>query len=290
MSELPPEKADGNYRFDEAPDDTRAPFRRCQPGYTRLRMHVEYDGTDYCGWQRQNTNKTNSVQGALETAISKMGGEFIRVLGASRTDAGVHALGQVAHFDFPRNPEGWDMRYALQGMTPKSLVVKDLFLCPHDFHAIALVTDKIYKYRILNRRIPSAIGRNFVHHVRHPLSLDYLNAASQFLLGKQDFKAFQTSGTVVKTTVRTIFDAHWTRLDEDHIEFSIRGDGFLKQMVRTIVGTLIDLHQAERPPEHLRDIIATLDRRQALTSAPAQGLFLERVNYPESVDIECRRL
>lgn len=282
--------AETNYRFDEAPDDTRAPFRRVQPGYTRFRMHIEYDGTDFCGWQRQNTNKTNSVQGAIEDAVSKIGGEFIRVLGASRTDAGVHARGQVAHFDFPRNVEGWDFRYALQGLLPKDVVIKEMFLCQEDFHAIALVTDKIYKYRVLNRRIPPALERRYVHWCRYPLDLDHLNATASFLVGKQDFKSLQTSGTVVKTTVRTITQASWARVDEHLLEFTVRGDGFLKQMVRTAVGTMMDLNMDERPPEAMKAVLEACDRRKAGTSAPAHGLYLEQINYPESVDNGCRRL
>ena len=276
MSENDPTNDISLTEADEA--DSRAPYRQCAPGYTRVRMHVSYDGTDFVGWQRQNTNNTNTVQGALETAVSQIAGEFVRVLGASRTDAGVHALGQVAHFDFPKKVEGWDFRYALQGMTPDSLTIEDLFLAPRDFHAIALVTDKIYKYRILNRRIPSAIRRHFVHWVRFPLDIEYLNAASQYLVGKQDFKAFQSAGTIVKTTVRSVSEASWARLDDDIVEFTIRGDGFLKQMVRNIVGTLIDLNQNEKPPETVSEILKTLDRRNAGPSAPAQGLFLERVN------------
>lgn len=279
-----------SYRFDEAPDDTRAPFRRVQPGYTRFRLHIEYDGTDFCGWQRQNTNKTNSIQGAIEDAVSSLGGEFIRVLGASRTDAGVHARRQVAHFDFPRHVEGWDFRYALQGKLPHSVVITDMFLCEADFHAIALVTDKIYKYRVWNYRIPSALNRRYMHWCRHALDIDHLNASAQFLVGKQDFKALQTAGTVVKTTVREIFSADWSRIDEHVLEFSVRGDGFLKQMVRTAVGTMLDLNMYERPPEKMREILGSLDRRKAGTSAPAHGLFLERVNYPESVDNSCRKL
>jgi tRNA pseudouridine38-40 synthase len=277
-------------RTDEEADEARAPFRQCAPGYTRLRLHVEYDGTDFVGWQRQNTNKTNTVQGSIEDAVSQIAGEFVRVLGASRTDAGVHARGQVAHFDFPKNAEGWDFRYALQGMTPNSLVITDLFLAPRDFHAIASVKDKVYKYRILNRRIPSAIQRRYVDWIRFPLDVDHLNASAQYLVGKQDFKALQTTGTIVKTTVRTITEANWERLDDDILEFTVRGDGFLKQMVRNAVGTMTDLAMNERPPEKMSEILATLDRRKAGPAAPAHGLFLERVNYPESVDNECRRL
>ena len=217
-------------------------------------------------------------------------GEFVRVLGASRTDAGVHAIGQTAHFDFPKNPENFDFQYSIQCLTPKTLVVKELFIAPRDFHAIALVTDKVYKYRVLNRRVPSALRRHFTYWVRHQLDLDYLNEASQFVLGQQDFAAFQSQGTIVKTTVRTVKEAYWSRIDDDTLEFTIRGDGFLKQMVRNIVGTLIDLNQDRLPALKVREILETGDRRKAGPTAPAQGLFLNKVNYPESIDNGCRKL
>jgi len=260
----------------------------CAPGFTRLRLHVSYDGTDFLGWQRQT--KHVSVQGTLEGVVSKIFAQPIKVLGASRTDTGVHAIRQVAHFDCPRDPEGWDLRYAIQGMTPASIVVTDLYKAPRDFHAIACVTDKIYKYRVFNRRVPNPIRQRYTHWVRFPLDVDYLNEASRFIVGKQDFKSFQTSGTIVKSTIRNISEAYWTRIDEDEIEFTIRGDGFLKQMVRNIVGTLIDLNQDQLPPETVKTILEQLDRRKAGSTAPPQGLFLERVNYPEDVDNKCRKL
>lgn len=270
---------------------SRAPYRRAAPGMTRVRMHVSFDGTDFAGWQRQRKQThVATVQGTLETALTQIAGQEIRVIGASRTDAGVHAKLQVAHFDWPKNPEGWDFRYAIQCLTPKSLVVKDLFVAPEDFHAIAVVTDKIYKYRILNRQVPSALRYRYTHWVRFPLSLDFLNEASQFVVGQHDFKAFQSAGTPVTSTVRNVFEACWTRESDDILEFTIRGDGFLKQMVRNIVGTLIDLNMDGLPPDRIKAIMATLDRRKAGPTAPPQGLFLERVNYPESVDIKCRKL
>lgn len=256
-----------------------------------MRMHVSYDGTDFAGWQRQQHQPhVLTCQGSLEKAISTIAGEFVRVLGASRTDAGVHANAQVAHFDFPRDPESFDFQYSIQCLTPKTLVVKDLFVAPRDFHAIALVTDKVYKYRVLNRKVPSALRRHFTYWVRHELDLDGLNEATQYLLGTKDFKAFQSQGTVVQTTVRTIKEASWTRLDEDTLEFTIRGDGFLKQMVRNIVGTLIELNKEAQPAFKVQEILETLDRRKAGPTAPAQGLFLNRVNYPESVDNGCRKI
>lgn len=286
--------ADGSASAPDTLSDTptdsspRTPYRQCAPDHFRTRIHVEYDGTDFAGWQRQTTLTT--VQGTLEAAVSRIYGKKISVIGASRTDSGVHAYQQVAHFDIPRDPSSFDLRYAIQCLTPSSVVIRDVFLAPPDFHAIACVTNKTYKYRVLNRRVPSALQHRYTHWVRFPLDVDYLNVASAFLVGKQDFKSFQTSGTPVSTTVRNILDAHWQRLDEDVLEFSVTGDGFLKQMVRNIVGTLIDLNQENHPPEKIREILATCDRRKAGPTAPPQGLFLQQVNYPEHVDIKCRKL
>lgn len=280
--------------MDQAPEQKdqesspRTPYRQCAPDHFRTRIHISYDGTDFNGWQRQTSLK--SIQGTLEAAISQIYGKRIVVLGASRTDSGVHANQQVAHFDAPRDPSLFDLRYAIQCLTPESIVVKELFQAPPDFHAIACVTDKIYKYRIINRRVPSALRARYTYWVRFPLSLDFLNEASGFIVGKQDFKAFQSSGTTVTSTVRTISKAAWERLDEDTLEFTIQGDGFLKQMVRNVVGTLIDLNQDGLKPTRIKEILETKDRRRAGPTAPPQGLFLYRVNYPESVDIKCRKL
>jgi tRNA pseudouridine38-40 synthase len=270
------------------PNNNRSPYRQCAEGYFRTRIHVSYDGTDFSGWQRQTT--LPSIQGTLETAISKIYNEPIRVLGASRTDSGVHANQQVAHFDIPRDPSAFDLRYAIQCLSPDTVVIKEMFLAPADFHAIACVTDKVYKYRVINRRVPSALRGRFTYWVRYPLDLQFLNQAANFLVGTHDFKSFQSTGTVVQTTVRTISAAEWTQVDEDTIEFTIRGDGFLKQMVRNIVGTLIDLNQDQRPPERVRELLELRDRRQAGPTAPPQGLFLHRVNYPENIDNRCRKL
>ncbi len=267
---------------------SRAPYRQCAPGHFRLRLHISYDGTDFAGWQRQT--HLRSIQGTLEEALARIYGRSIRVLGASRTDAGVHAHQQVAHVDVPKDPTGFDLRYSIQCLTPESIVVKELFMAPPDFHAIACAVDKIYKYRILNRQVPSALRNRYTYWVRYPLNLDFLNQASRFLLGKQDFKSFQSAGTVVQSTVRTVTRAEWRQIDEDTLEFTIQGDGFLKQMVRNIVGTLVELNRDEVPPERVREILEYRDRRRAGPTAPPQGLFLYRVNYPESIDNKCRKL
>jgi len=266
----------------------RALYRQCAADHFRTRLHISYDGTDFCGWQRQPSEVT--VQGTLEGVLTKIYGKPITVLGASRTDSGVHAYQQVAHFDAPRDPELFDLRYAMQCLTPDSIVIKEVFLAAPDFHAIACVEDKIYKYQVLNRRVPSALRSRYTYWVRFPLDLDFLNETSQFLIGKQDFRSFQGTGADVKSTVRTLSKATWERIDNDTLEFTVQGDGFLKQMIRNVVGTLILLNKEGQKPERMREIIAFLDRRRAGPTAPPQGLFLSQVNYPESIDNKCRKL
>ena len=272
---------------DNSLGEHRNPYRFCAPDHFRMRLNLSYDGTDFSGWQRQSNAALTTVQGTMEAALTKIFAKPIRVLGASRTDAGVHANFQVAHFDAPKDPGAFDLRYAIQCLTPESLVVKDVMRAPRDFHAIACVTDKVYKYRIVNRRVPSALRNRYTYWVRFPLDLDFLNEAAAHLLGRQDFKSFQSAGTPVLTTVRTLSVARWERIDEDTLEFTVQGDGFLKQMVRNMVGTMVDLNQDGAPASRIREIMATLDRRQAGPTAPPQGLFLTRVNYPKAFEEKC---
>ncbi len=296
------------------PPFTRRPkteFRRCPPDQFRVRLHLSYDGTEFHGWQRQTDELGNQTfvtgQGTIEAAVKQIFGEKISVVGSSRTDAGVHAQMQVAHFDCKRDPASFkDLRYSLQSLTPKWLVVKELFLAPEDFHSIACAVDKTYRYSILNRRLPSALRHRTTWWLREPLDLDLLNEASRFLIGTHDFKSFQTSGTYTETTVRTITKAEWRYSNPsvafgaentksnlevaDTFLFEIQGEGFLKQMVRNIVGTLVDLQLNGRRPRDMKTIIEALDRRKAGNTAPAEGLFLTEVRYPPELDKRCLRL
>ncbi len=260
------------------------------PGHWRIKLLISYDGTDYAGWQRQ-TNAV-SVQGTLEAALKKFYGKPVNLMGASRTDTGVHALGQVAHFDAPRSPTQGDLRYALNSLTPPSIVVKQAWIAPSDFHAIASSDKKTYHYRILNRRVPSALRHRYTYWLRSSLDLSYLQTASEYLLGRHDFRSFQTTGTKVKSTIREILDVHWERrgLGEEIVEFRITGNGFLKQMVRNIVGTIVDLHLNTASPERVREILEACDRRKAGPTAPPQGLYLSTVSYPHELDNKCRKL
>jgi tRNA pseudouridine38-40 synthase len=304
-------------------------FRRCAPDRHRVRLHLSYDGGGFHGWQRQtdaNGHPTQITgQGTIESAVAKLLGEQLSVVGASRTDAGVHAQKQVAHFDCLKDPSKFrDLRYSLQCLTPDSLVIKEVFLAPFDFHAIATAKEKVYRYSILNRRVPSALRYRTTWWVREPLSLDHLNEASQYLIGTHDFKSFQTSGTYVESTIRTLSNLRWRRLspaetllsgsamdpdlypeifagrhggsqidsrfETDTLLFEIQGDGFLKQMVRNIVGTLVDLQLEDRPPSDIKLILEAKDRRKAGTTAPPQGLYLSDIRYPPELDNRCRPL
>lgn len=308
-------------------------FRRCPPDRHRVRLHLSYDGTEFHGWQRQTDSAGNTTlvtgQGTIEAAVKQIFGEKLAVVGASRTDAGVHAQMQVAHFDCKRDPRTFkDLRYSLQSLTPETLVIKEVFMAPPDFHSIATSIDKTYRYSILNRRVPSALRHRTSWWIREPLDLDLLNEASNYLIGTHDFKSFQTSGTYVETTTRTLKKAFWRRTrpgeaggiastaelanpisnqmiaDEseilksnrlaaemnDTLVFEIQGEGFLKQMVRNIVGTLVDLQVARRPAKDIKTILEALDRRKAGNTAAPQGLFLTEVRYPVELDNRCRAL
>ena len=258
------------------------------PGHWRVKLLISYDGTDYSGWQRQT--RLESVQGTLENALKRFYRQPIHLLGASRTDTGVHALGQIAHFDAPRDPEQGDLRFALNGMTPPSIVIKQAWIAAEGFHAIASTTKKTYVYKVLNRRVPSAVRHRYTYWVRRPLDVDYLNEASTALLGRHDFKSFQTSGTTVKSTVREIHFVNWERQGSDIIRFTVTGSGFLKQMVRNLVGTLINLNLTEADPKKLSSILEARDRRRAGPTAPPQALYLSKVYYPDQLDNKCRKL
>lgn len=253
-----------------------------------MRLLISYDGTAYSGWQRQD--REQSVQGTVEKALSSLFAKPITLIGASRTDSGVHAIGQTAHFDAPRDPFKGDLRFAINGALPKDIVIRQAYHAPNNFHSIADAVKKTYRFKILNRRVPSALRNRYTWWVRNPLDLGLLNEASQHLVGSQDFKAFQSTGTVVKSTIRSIERAEWVKKPNDIVEFRITGDGFLKQMVRNIVGTLVDVNQNQQKPEEITRILQTLDRQNAGPTAPPQGLYLSRVFYPRTLDNECRKL
>jgi tRNA pseudouridine38-40 synthase len=260
---------------------------------TRIRFTVAYDGTDYCGWQRQNHGPPKSVQGVLEEALQSIFQEKIVLYASGRTDAGVHARAQVCHFDTikPESAfEKWDFPWALKSILPPAISVKKAWIAPPDFHATLEAVHKTYRYYIFNSHRSSPFLHRYAGWIRKPVDIDHLNASSKYLLGKQDFKSFQSVGTPVKSTIREIFSAQWDRPKPHMLRFKIDGEGFLKQMVRNIVGTQLMLERLKADPADICRIIKVLDRKQAGPSVEPQGLFLWQVYYPKELDNRCREL
>lgn len=256
----------------------------------KVKLLLTYDGNGFSGWQKQPNSPKPTVQGTLEMILTRLFDQPVKVVGASRTDAGVHALGQVAHFKAPRPLAKYKVLRSINGMAPDTLAVRSAWEAPDDFHALACSTGKTYRYVIHNSQLRSPLKRFRSTWINRPLDLDYLNRTTSALLGEHDFKSFQTTGSEVKTTVREVFSAHWTRKSSQTVEFAISGSGFLKQMVRNIVGTALDMQFLGHPPEMMKEILESTDRRKALTTAPPEGLHLVRVHYPEDLDIRCRKL
>ena len=259
----------------------------------RIKLTVSYDGTDYCGWQRQKEHKHASdkpnLQETIEKALSQIFNEPIDLSASGRTDAGVHAMAQVCHFDTERKlPK--DLCWALRSKLPHSIAVRRAWIAPDEFHSTLSATHKTYPYWIWNRPRPTAILARYSNWVRSPLDLDYLNQQAEYFCKKQDFKSFQSVGTEVKTTVREVFSAQWRPKKGGLVEFEVTGSGFLKQMVRNMVGTQLDLFLRNQPLNQLEAILAATDRKKAGPAAPPQGLFLYRVYYPTELDNRCREI
>lgn len=261
---------------------------------TRIRFVVSYDGTDYCGWQRQKHGPLKSVAHVIEDVLRKFLNEPDLVLFASgRTDAGVHALNQVCHFDTVKPAEffqSFDFPWAFRNKLPNSITIKQAWIAPPDFHATISATHKTYRYLILNTPRPSAMLTRYMDWVRKPIEIEHLQASSKLVLGKQDFKSFQSVGTVVPHTVREIYQADWVWRKPHVLQFTITGSGFLKQMVRNIVGTQLFLEKKGESPDKMAEIIQARDRKIAGPPAVPQGLYLMRVFYPSDLDNRCLKL
>jgi tRNA pseudouridine38-40 synthase len=266
-----------------------------------IRLIVSYDGTDYAGWQRQSDTSPDprpTIQATLEDALSKIFNTSIRAQASGRTDAGVHALAQNVHFKIPltssgepiKNPLDMKLVRSINALTPDSFSVRNAYIAPLEFHALHSAEKKTYKYVIHNSPTLAPMRARYSYWFDKPLDVDKMNAVTEGLIGEHDFKSFQTSGTELKTTVRRILEAGWLRTDAETVEFRITGTGFLKQMVRNIVGTVIYLHQNGFGPEEMQKILLAKDRQAAKSTARPEGLFLERVYYPADLDNQCREL
>jgi len=242
-----------------------------------LKLVLEYDGFDYCGWQVQGDAPT--IQGALEAALGKILGQAGRVSGAGRTDAKVHALGQVASFRCASDIPAAALQRALNSVLPRDVVVHDVQDVAADFHARFSALGKVYAYRILNRPVRAPLRLRYVWHIPQALDVSAMALAGTYLQGTYDFTSFQATGSAVKTAERTLMELAVTR-DGDEIVLSCTANGFLRHMVRNIVGTLVEVGRGERLPADLKRILDGRDRRLAGVTAPPQGLCLMQVLYP----------
>lgn len=240
-----------------------------------LKLTIQYDGTKYCGWQKQPNS--SGIQGTIEYAIYEITKEKVNIIGSGRTDAGVHALGQVANLKTNSNIPAARIPDALNAKLPKDISIIDCQEVSDDFHSRYSATGKIYRYLIYNKPYRSPLYKDISYHVRYNLDIEKMRVEAQSLLGTHEFKGFMSSGSSVKDTVRTI---HNISIEEsgDLIVLEVEGNGFLYNMVRIIVGTLVDIGRG-RIDKPLEEIIASQDRGEAGHTAPAHGLFLKKVHY-----------
>lgn len=253
------------------------------------RLVLEYDGSGFAGWQRQVVG-VRTVQGALEHALAEIAAGRPAVLGASRTDAGVHAEGQVASVRLETRLDTATLRRALNAMLPPDVVVRSLALAPEGFHALRDARSKVYRYAVWNGDARSPLRAKRFHHQPGPLDVAAMRAAASCLVGRHDFASFQSRAAnwqaeaqrrgVVRSTVRTLFRADLEGEAGGEIRIELEGDGFLRQMVRSIAGTLLEVGRGHRRPESIPDVLAARHRPVAGAAAPAAGLTLVRVGYP----------
>ena len=241
-----------------------------------LKLTIQYDGTDYVGWQRQPNGV--SIQELVERAIEPIEGRPVTIVGAGRTDAGVHALGQVASVQLQSAIDAATLIRALNATLPEDVRVASAEEAAPDFNARFSANGKVYAYRIWRGAFLPPFERRYVWHVPPPLDVERMREAARPLTGRHDFSAFRAAGSDAATSERTIRDL---RLDAEgeRITLTIAGDGFLRYMVRAITGTLVDVGQGRRAVESVAAALASRDRAQAGPTAPAKGLVLLRVEY-----------
>jgi tRNA pseudouridine38-40 synthase len=244
---------------------------------SNFKIIIEYDGTGYHGWQRQKHERT--LQQEIEQALAEMTRSPVKINGSGRTDAGVHALGQVANFQIETELTPNIFLKGLNSILPPDIVIKDCQRVDAAFHARYDATSKVYQYRIWNHNLPRAIGRQYAWHIRRKLDAAAMQSATTHLTGSHDFKAFEGTGSPRSHTVRQVTTAAFSETDDGCLIFTIEADGFLRFMVRNIVGTLVDVGLDKIRPDAFREILASKDRRNASATAPAHGLFLLEVGY-----------
>ena len=260
-----------------------------------FKIVLAYDGTGFVGWQRQDNGV--SIQAQIEDALRALDGRDVTVAGAGRTDAGVHALGQVASFTLARELEPDAVARALNGCLPRAIRVTAAESAPPDFHPRFTARNKTYRYRLWNHEVMNPFEREYAWHVPGPLDVQAMDAAARLLEGRHDFAAFQATGSSVATTDREIFESVFRISDPaartPHLAartspsqllcYEITGAGFLRHMVRIIVGSLVEIGRGRQPAGWMSAVIAARDRTLAGPTAPPHGLFLVGIEYPDAL-------
>ena len=242
----------------------------------RVKLVVAYDGTAYHGWQIQPGART--IEGELNRTLSELLQEEIQVIGASRTDSGVHALCNVAVFDTDTRIPAEKLSYALNQRLPEDIRIQSSCEVEADFHPRHCDSRKTYEYRILNREFPLPTKRLYAHFTYVPLDVSKMEKAASYLIGEHDFKSFCATAAVVETTVRTLYEATVGR-ENDEIVIRVCGNGFLSNMVRIIAGTLMEVGRGNLEPEGMKEILEAKDRTVAGPTAPACGLTLVKYEF-----------
>ncbi|MBI5043521.1 MAG: tRNA pseudouridine(38-40) synthase TruA [Nitrospirae bacterium] len=256
-----------------------------------IKLIIEYDGTGYHGWQHQPRHI--NIQQTIKEKIETIAKEKINLIGASRTDAGVHAIAQVANFKTKSRMNEGEWQRALNSLLPSDIVIKKTEVVPPDFHARFSAKGKIYKYLILNQPVPSALYRNYAWHIPYPLKVNEMRKAAKSLIGRHDFSSFRASSCSAENPVRRIKRLVITKIPsypplvkggrgdyiDNFIQIVIEADAFLHHMVRNIIGTLIEVGTGKLLPSRIDSILKAKDRRLAGKTAPPHGLYLVKVIY-----------
>jgi len=245
-----------------------------------IKLVLEYDGSGYHGWQRQAG--LLSVQEVIESRLGVILGKRVGLRASGRTDAGVHAKGQVANFHALTNLKPDEILRGLNSLLPDDIVVLSAEEVDESFHARFSAVSKVYEYQILNRPVPSALLRNYTWHVRRPLAVEPMEECLKKIWGWNNFSAFMASGSQVSSTERNMFRAELVRGRPDLLKFIFEANGFLRHMVRNLTGTIVEVGKGKKTTGDFERIVRSGDRRQAGMTAPGHGLYLISVNYQQS--------
>lgn len=252
-----------------------------------FKIILQYEGTRYKGWQRQESTD-QTIQGRLEALLSRMTGKTVEVIGSGRTDAGVHALGQVANFHADTKMRPDEILKYINAYLPEDIAVLSVEEVPERFHSRLNAKGKTYCYRVINSNLPHIFDRRYAHIVEEELDVEAMKTAARYLLGTHDFKAFTSSKKSKKSTVRTVDEikiektastSMLLKREQDEIRFTYSGNGFLYHMVRIMTGTLLEVGTHQRKPEEIAGILSSGLRENAGELAPAKGLTLMEVRY-----------